>query len=73
MYQGKPCWFELSTDKGALAPAGEFYARVFGWDVVDAGMDGFTYHLAKHGGDMIAGLMEMPDDVVGMPPAWMIS
>ncbi len=72
MYQGKPCWFELSTDNGALAPAGEFYARVFGWDVVDAGMDGFTYHLAKHGGDMIAGLMEMPDDVVGMPPAWMI-
>lgn len=72
MSQGKPCWFELSTDKGKLPEAEAFYARVLGWSFANSGMSGMSYHLASHGGDMIAGVMEMPDDVVGMPPAWMI-
>ncbi|MBP8930097.1 MAG: VOC family protein [Paracoccus sp.] len=72
MYHGKPCWFELATDKGALAAATTFYSTVFGWNFADAGMEGMTYHLASLDGDMIAGAMEMPADVVGMPPAWMI-
>lgn len=72
MSQGKPCWFELSTNQGALTGAGAFYAAVFGWDISDSGMEGMSYHLALSDGDMVAGLMEIPGDVVGMPPAWMI-
>lgn len=70
--QGLPIWYELSTGKGALADAGGFYAKVLGWDIGDSGMEGFTYHLAKSDGDMVAGLMEMPDDVAEIPPMWMI-
>lgn len=72
MFHGKPCWFELSTAKGALTAADGFYAKALGWSVADAGMDGFTYHLASHGGDMVAGLMETPPDCPDMPPFWMV-
>ena len=71
-FQGNPCWYELSTAKGQLAAAGVFYAKVLGWQVKDSGMQGMTYHLASVGGGMVAGLMEVPDDVAGMPPAWLI-
>ncbi|WP_306753215.1 VOC family protein [Paracoccus actinidiae] len=67
---GHPVWFELATAQGQLSAAGEFYASVLGWRIVDSGMAGFTYHLARTDGGMVAGLMEMPDDVSGMPPAW---
>ncbi|AUH34563.1 VOC family protein [Paracoccus tegillarcae] len=69
---GSPCWYELATGKGQLAHAGTFYTKVLGWEVDDSGMPDFTYHLAKSDGDMVAGLMEMPDDVCGMPPLWMV-
>ena len=72
MYHGKPCWFELSTARGTLSDADTFYQKVFGWQVADAGMADFTYHLASHGGDMIAGLMEMPPDCADVPPFWMV-
>lgn len=72
MYHGKPCWFELSTAQGSLADAGTFYRKVFGWAVADSGMPGFTYHLASHGGEMIAGLMEMPADCADASPLWMV-
>lgn len=70
--QGTPCWYELCTAKGALGAAGDFYGKVFSWGITDAGMEGFTYHLAKAGEAMVAGLMEMPDDAGAMPPFWMI-
>ena len=35
---GNPCWYELGTDD--LAKAGKFYARILGWNVADAGMEG---------------------------------
>jgi uncharacterized protein len=70
--QGTPCWYELSTAKGALGAAEDFYGKVLGWSVQDSGMEGFTYHLAKADGDMVAGLMETPDEAGGMPPFWMI-
>ena len=69
---GTPCWYELCTAKGALGAAEDFYGKVLGWTARDAGMEGFTYHLAQADGDMVAGLMEMPDDAGGMPPFWMI-
>lgn len=70
-FHGNPCWYELTTTQGKLEEAGAFYGKVFGWTVVDSGMEGFAYHLARIGESMIAGLMNMPDDVAGMPPNWM--
>ncbi|MFV0382800.1 VOC family protein [Paracoccus sp. (in: a-proteobacteria)] len=72
MFHGKPCWFELSTAKGGLSAAEDYYGKVLGWTSEDSGVPGFTYHLASHGGDMVAGLMEMPDDCADTPPFWMI-
>lgn len=69
MYHGKPNWFELATPQGALANTEDFYAKVFGWQIADAGMDGFSYHLASHGGDMVAGLFEPPE---AMPSFWLV-
>jgi predicted enzyme related to lactoylglutathione lyase len=71
-YHGSPCWYELSTEPGKLKQAEKFYSKVLGWKFDDAGMEGFTYHLAKAGGDMVAGAMEMPEDTSTMPPFWMV-
>lgn len=69
---GTPCWYELATEPGKLNAAESFYGKVLGWSFRDAGMEGFTYHLASVGGDMVAGLMDMPEAVKGMPPFWLI-
>ncbi len=69
---GHPCWYELATSEGSLGAAEAFYGEVLGWTVQDAGMEGFTYHLASSDGDMVAGLMNMPADAPAMPPFWMI-
>ncbi len=70
--RGTPCWYELCTAKGGLGAAEGFYGKVLGWSAEDSGMEGFTYHLARCDGDLVAGLMEMPDDAAGMPPFWMV-
>lgn len=70
--QGTPAWYELSTNADNLAAAGEFYANILDWQVMDSGMDGFVYHLAMSDGDMVAGLMEMPPDACDVPPNWLI-
>lgn len=69
---GRPVWFELATEGGQLPAAGKFYAEVLGWTVQDSGMEGFTYHLATSGGDMVAGLMEKPAPMAQVPPNWLI-
>ncbi|PZQ50805.1 MAG: glyoxalase/bleomycin resistance/extradiol dioxygenase family protein [Rhodovulum sulfidophilum] len=69
---GRPCWYELMTSRGDIGAAEEFYGRVLGWSFQDAGMEGFDYHLASSGGDMVAGVMETPPDVGETPPFWMI-
>lgn len=69
---GKPCWYELATSKGSLGAAEAFYGEVLAWTFQDAGMEGFDYHLATSDGDLVAGLMVLPDDVGAMPPFWMI-
>ncbi|MCB2110152.1 MAG: VOC family protein [Defluviimonas sp.] len=71
-HHGSPCWYELSTTPGNLRQTGAFYKKVFGWTFRDAGMEGFTYHLASIGGTMVAGAMEMPEDTPDMPPFWML-
>ncbi|MFQ8430805.1 VOC family protein [Amaricoccus sp. W119] len=69
---GQPCWYELMTTKGGLEKAEAFYAEVLGWSYRDASMEGFAYHLASAGDDMVAAAMEPPPDVGDMPPFWMI-
>ncbi|WP_299130871.1 VOC family protein [uncultured Amaricoccus sp.] len=70
--QGTPCWYELATSEGSLGAAETFYGEVLGWTCQGAGMEGFDYHLASAGGDMVAGLMAMPAEIGEMPPFWMI-
>lgn len=71
-YHGNPIWYELTTSKGKLVAAERFYGTVFGWTIEDSGMEGFDYHLASAGDDMVAGLMSMPADSAELPPFWMI-
>ena len=71
-FHGNPCWYELGTSTGNLTAAAEFYSGIFGWKVADSGMAGFDYHLAQSDGDMVAGMMVMPEDAGAMPPFWMI-
>lgn len=70
-YLGNPCWYELTTSKNHLQSAEDFYANILGWTFDDAGMPGFDYHLAKTANDMVAALMQQPDDAAGVPPHWM--
>ena len=69
-FHGNPCWYELGT--GDLDGAGDFYGKVLGWEVADSGMEGFTYHLARMGEAMIAGMMglDMQDGAPG--PNWLV-
>jgi uncharacterized protein len=71
-HHGSPCWYELSTTPGAQNDAEAFYAEVLGWTFKDAGMEGFSYHLASAAAEMVAGVMEMPADVADMPPFWLL-
>lgn len=70
-FQGNPCWYELTTSRGNLKPTESFYSRIFSWSFQDSGMEGFDYHLAQSDGDMVAGLMEMPEDNFGKLPLWL--
>lgn len=72
MNHGAPCWYELTTSAGALGAAGAFYAKVLGWDVQDAKMPEFAYHVGSVQGAMVAGMMETPSQAAGMPPMWSI-
>ena len=68
IYHGSPCWYELTTPD-PLAD-GRFYAAVLGWDLVDAGVPGFDYHIAKAGAAMVAGLSRPM--AAGVPTHWLI-
>lgn len=72
MFHGKPCWFELATTPDGLSGAMTFYQDLFGWACRDAGVAGFDYHLASHGGDMVAGIMATPAERGAVPPHWTV-
>lgn len=69
-FHGNPCWYELGTSdlKGATA----FYEKILGWQITDAGMEGFTYLLARSGDEMVAGLMSNDMQEGPPPPNWLI-
>jgi len=63
---GQFVWRELmSTD---VAASQKFYATVFGWKFDSAPMPDGTYHFAKVGEQMVAGLMKHPRE--GLPAYW---
>lgn len=65
---GKFCWYELMTTD---VPAAErFYASVLGWTARDSGMTGQDYTLVHAADRPVAGLMAIPTEAAGMPPAW---
>ncbi len=68
---GSPCWYEMGSTS-ALEAIEPFYVNVLGWNIQESGMEGFTYHLATSGGDMVAGLYTMPPGMEGVPSHWLI-
>ena len=69
-YHGNPCWYELGTcdQNGASA----FYGKILGWQTIDAGLEGFTYLLARSGAEMVAGMMPLDAQAGTPPPNWRI-
>jgi len=67
---GKFVWYELMTTETKAAQA--FYSNVVRWGARDAGMPGMSYTLFTIGEEMVAGLMELPDDArqAGARPGW---
>ncbi len=61
-------WCELMTKDVEAAKA--FYARLFGWELDDMPMPGMTYTVIKAGGKEMGGMMAIPSEADGMPPAW---
>jgi len=61
-------WCELMTTDPDAAKV--FYRALFGWETEDAPMEGMTYTVVKVDGDDVGGIMGMPPEVQGMPPAW---
>ncbi|WP_273687218.1 VOC family protein [Ketogulonicigenium vulgare] len=69
-YQGTPCWYELGTED--IRAAGQFYRKIFGWQMIDGGMEEMDYHLGKSGEEMVAGFMSTADQEDPPPPNWLI-
>lgn len=64
-------WTELNTREPEKAKA--FFEKICGWSVDAVPMpDGGTYHIAKKGDHMVAGIFTMDGpDFEGTPPHWM--
>jgi predicted enzyme related to lactoylglutathione lyase len=68
--QGAFSWCELMTTNAAAAR--DFYAKLFGWETEEMPMPGMTYTVVKAGGKGIGGIMAIPKEAQGMPPAWCV-
>ncbi|TCK75635.1 VOC family protein [Acidipila rosea] len=63
-------WYELVTND--MDKAVNFYKKVVGWDIRDAGMPGFTYMLFGKDGKDVGGMMTWAGaDAPDLPPQWM--
>jgi predicted enzyme related to lactoylglutathione lyase len=61
-------WNELMTTDVPAAKA--FYQAALGWELQDVAHPGMDYTIAKKGDRDVAGIMTLPDNAGGMPPAW---
>lgn len=68
MKHGMISWAELMTSD--LEAAKEFYARLFGWQLVKAPMEEMEYTLINSNGRQIGGMMGPTPETQGAPPNW---
>ena len=68
MKHGAFGWFELMTSD--VESAKTFYKDLFGWEYETVPIPGSEYTVVKLNGEAVAGIMQMPDELVGMPPSW---
>ena len=61
-------WNELVTTD--VKAAKQFYSALFGWSLEDNNSGEIPYTMASAGDDQVAGIMAMPKEAQGMPPAW---
>ena len=68
MKHGDFLWFDLMTTDTKAAAA--FYGAVVGWQVQDSGQPGMDYALLMVEGQGAGGIMPIPAEAAGHPPAW---
>ena len=68
LQNGAFSWFELCTSD--VKSARSFYTGLFGWELRDMPMENMTYTVVRVGDEDVAGIMPIPPDSQGMPPAW---
>jgi len=68
MQHGAFSWNELMTTDVPAAKA--FYGELFGWEIRDEQTPEMTYTMLKAGDQDVGGMMAMPADAQGAPPAW---
>ena len=61
-------WYELNTSD--LDAAIAFYGKVVGWTVRRSEQPGMDYRMIRAGDTDIGGMMAIPAEAHGMPPAW---
>jgi predicted enzyme related to lactoylglutathione lyase len=61
-------WCELMTSDADAAKA--FYTKLFGWATEDMEVPGTAYTVVKAEGTAVGGIMPIPPEGSGMPPAW---
>lgn len=67
---GTPIWFELATPDTARAE--EFYSGIFGWQMRDAGMEGFAYTIAHAAAEPVSGIYDSAAGAPGPAPLWLV-
>lgn len=66
---GSFVWYDqMSNDTAA---SGAFYTKVVGWTLAPNRMNDQPYTLIQAGAEMVGGLMPIPAEAKGVPPAWM--
>src|SRR5882762_2220626 len=65
--QGTPCWVDCQVDDPAKA--GEFYADLFGWEIMNSPAEAGGYLMAMHNGRPAAGIGPKPEGRP-MPSTW---
>jgi len=68
MKHGAFGWFELMTND--VEGAKTFYKDLFGWEYETIPSTCSEYTVVKQNGEAVAGIMQMPEELAGMPPSW---
>lgn len=61
-------WNELMTTD--VAGAKTFYGELLGWTLQDTTNPNMDYIIITAGESQIGGIMDVPEQAAGMPPAW---